>query len=134
MGGEIIFWDEDLLPPNDHKVISWKNQENSGQILSVLSYLEMERASILQEYLSLTNTLANLKYKERYLVDYLKPRIGISIWWMGLFSENSHLKMPVLNNILKLFALRNILIKEKPCTKNLHTRRNIVLIRCPVMQ
>ena len=48
------------------------------------------------------------------LTQLLKINKNYNLWWMSLLAEKSHYKSPRIKDCLKLFALEEMLIKNKP--------------------
>ena len=67
-----------------------------------------------QKYLAWVYDFGNNKIHGKSVIDYFKMKDGLSFWWMSLFVEKSPWKSPGIIDAIRLFALEDLLLKNKP--------------------
>lgn len=115
----ITIWDSPIYPPSFRDaelVYTWNGYSEKGNTKSLFRFIEKNDDLIRSKYLGWVYELGEYEIKGKKVVDYFTFEDGFSYWWMTLFVEKSPWTQPSINDAIRLFALNEIIIKEKPST------------------
>ncbi len=114
-GETVILWDgPDAPPAMDGGFICTWNRHPESRELSLLDYVEQNGERLRQMFLTWSDGLGSIKVSGKSLIDHLSLGDGLSYWWMTPFVEKSPWKSPWIKDVLRLFALEEILASRKP--------------------
>jgi len=111
---EVVVWDSPETPVDTQWVYTWNGYAESRHTFSLLKYVENNDDRFRRRYLAWIHELGETRIGNSKLVDQLALEQGFSIWWMSLFAEKSPWKQPVLMDALRVFALNEKLLEDKP--------------------
>ena len=117
----ITLWDSRGDPPaNAGVVYCWNGHEEQRPFLySILRYVETHSERLRGRYIAWIHELGESQIRGRRLIDILAWDEGLSYWWMTSFVERSPWKSPGIIDAIRLLALEEILLREKPDKLNL---------------
>jgi surface carbohydrate biosynthesis protein (TIGR04326 family) len=110
-------WDSQDQPPtacDDEIVYTWNGYSENGNTRSLFKFIENNDDLIRSKYLAWVYELGAYKIKNKKVSDYFSFNDGFSYWWMTLFVEKSPWTQPSIIDAIRLFALNEIINKEKP--------------------
>jgi len=121
-------WDADAVPLNNSGLVySWNGYAESDSLLSLLNYVETHSERLRKKYLAWIHGLGEGQINGKRLIDHLAFEDGLSYWWLTLFVEKSLWKSPAIVDALRLIALEEIIVQQKPrqfclvsANRNLH--------------
>lgn len=120
LGNSFVLWDsEDRPPATDGLVYHWNGHANSDGERSVYSYCEENAERLRGKYCGWIHDLGISSVNGIRIVDHFVLENDFSYWWMTLFVEQSPWKSPSINDAIRLFALEEILLTQKPSTLRL---------------
>ncbi len=101
------------------KVVLWNGYKSNLNEISLLNYIDENSAEIKSNYIDNIESLSNLRFNEvNKLSDYFVIKNDFSLWWTTHIYEKSFYKQSTINDVLKLIALKKLLIANN--TKNLY--------------
>ncbi len=116
----LLIWDQDGDPPaHTRALLYWRRFEQGDFIQSVPRYLEEHADRLKKKYLAFIHDLADHRVAGKRVVDHLDAGDGFSFWWMTLLAEKSPFKSPRIYDCLKLLALEEILVSNRPASMTL---------------
>lgn len=111
----LILWDSPAPPPAaDGLVYRWSGHADTDAVCGLLSYVEAHGERLRRKYLAWLHELGESSVGGRRLIDRLALGGGCSFWWMTLLAEKSPWKSPAIIDALRLFALEEIFVRERP--------------------
>lgn len=124
----ITVWDCSADPPQDSgEVYRWNGYVEKDPVHSLLRYVEAHDEHLRRRYIAWIHDLGESRIQGKRLVDVLALEDGLSYWWMTLFVEKSPWKSPSIIDAIRLLALEEIVVQEKPqkfrlvsANRNLH--------------
>ncbi len=116
----LVVWDrDDNPPPRTEALVYWRRFEQSEGVSSVPRYLEEHADRLKRKYLAFIHELGEHRVAGRRVIDHLDAGDGFSFWWMTLLAEKSPFKSPRIYDCLRLLALEEILLADRPGTMTL---------------
>jgi surface carbohydrate biosynthesis protein (TIGR04326 family) len=112
-------WDSPVSPSavsDAELVYTWDGYSEKGNIRSLFRFIEKNDDLIRSKYLAWVYDLGAYEINGKKIVDYFAFEDGFSYWWMTLFVEKSPWTQPSIIDAIRLFALNEIISKEKPET------------------
>ena len=110
-----------ILTSSSHKITSkqlpsyyWDSYLEDEYAKSVPAYVEKHADRLRKKYVYFIQDLSEAKIKNISLFEHLSQKNGFNLWWMSLLAEKSYFKSPRIIDCLKLLALQEILLEEKP--------------------
>lgn len=124
----ITLWDFTADPPGSaDQVYRWNGYAETDSVHSLLRYVEIHGERLRSKYVAWVHDLGESRANGKRLVDVLALEDGLSYWWMTLFVEKSPWKSPSIMDAIRLLALEEIVVQEKPrrfrlvsANRNLH--------------
>lgn len=111
----ITIWDSANAPPQDAGVVyAWNGHADSGTVRSLLAYVESNSQRLRDKYLSWIHDLGESKIGGQRLIDHLVVEDGLSAWWMTLLVEQSPWLSPSIMDVVRLFAIEEIVARHHP--------------------
>jgi surface carbohydrate biosynthesis protein (TIGR04326 family) len=112
----MTIWDYSDTPPSDNAdiVYVWNGYAETDSVYSLLRYVELHAERLRWKYLAWIHDLGESRFDGKCLIDHLVLDDGLSYWWMTLFVEKSPWKSPSITDAIRLFALEEIVIKQRP--------------------
>lgn len=95
-------------------VYTWNGYSEKGSIFSLLRYVEAHSESLRSKYLTWIHDLGESHVNGNRLIDHLALENGLSYWWMTLFAEQDPWKSSSITDAIRLLALEEIIIQQKP--------------------
>jgi surface carbohydrate biosynthesis protein (TIGR04326 family) len=95
-------------------VYSWNGYAEDESVRSLLRYVETNSERLRRKYLAWIHELGETRIDGKRLIDHLAFEDGLSYWWMTLFAEKSPWKSPSIINAIRLFALEEIVVQQRP--------------------
>jgi surface carbohydrate biosynthesis protein (TIGR04326 family) len=117
VSASLVVWDRDDDPPaHSGQLLYWRHygQRESESVSSVPRYLEEHADRLKKKYLAFIHELGEHRVADRRLIDHLDAGDGFSFWWMTLLAEKSPFKSPRIYDCLRLLALEEILLANRP--------------------
>ena len=97
-----------------YKKLDVLKREDKENYISIPKYLDDNAEKFRKKYIEFIHDLGTKNILNKNLAQHLKINNNYNLWWMSLLIEKSHYKSPRIKDCLKLFALEEILIKNKP--------------------
>lgn len=113
-GGNVIVWDATEDPPqtDDGIVYTWNRHPRSGDV-SLLDHVEQNGERLRERFLAWAAKFGKTEFFGISLIEHLSLGDGFSYWWMTPLAEKSPWKSPWIKDVLRLFALEEILAEKK---------------------
>jgi surface carbohydrate biosynthesis protein (TIGR04326 family) len=116
----LLVWDQDDdPPPQTDKLLYWRRFDQREPASSIPRYLEEHADRLKKKYLAFIHDLGEYRVAGRRVIDHLDAGDGFSFWWMTLLAEKSPFKSPRIYDCLRLLALEEILLADRPGTLTL---------------
>lgn len=114
-GETVILWDGPDAPPamEGGFVCTW-NRHSESRDLSLLDYVEQNGWRLRKTFLTWSAGIGETGVSGKSLIEHLSLGDGLSYWWMTPLVEKSPWKSPWIKDVLRLFALEEILAARKP--------------------
>jgi surface carbohydrate biosynthesis protein (TIGR04326 family) len=113
----VVVWDQNTRPPaHPDRLLYWRLYDQSESASSIPRYLEDHADRLKRKYLAFIHDLGEYRVGEKSVVDHLDAGDGLSLWWMTLLAEKSPLKSPRIYDCLRLLALEEILLSNRPAS------------------
>jgi len=100
-------------------VYRWSGYAEADSVHSLLRYVESHGDRLRRRYMAWVHDCGESRLEGKRLIDHLALEDGLSYWWMTLFVEQSPWKSPAIIDALRLFALEEILVQQRPVTLRL---------------
>jgi len=110
----LLVWDQHGEPHTDRQILLWNGYSETKNQRSILKALEKNSDQLRSNYLTFIKDLGQICVRDKMVVEHLMIEKGFSLWWMSLLAEKGTLKSETPLNCLKLLALNQILIEDKP--------------------
>ena len=88
----------------------------NDSVQCLLRYAEAHGERLRRKYLAWIHDLGESQIDGKRLIDHLAVDNGLSYWWLTLLAEKSPWKSPPIVDAIRLLALEEILLEEKPGT------------------
>jgi surface carbohydrate biosynthesis protein (TIGR04326 family) len=113
----LVVWDQDARPPaHSDRLLYWRRYDQGESASSIPRYLEDHADRLKTKYLAFIHDLGEFRVGEKSVADHLDAGDGFSLWWMTLLAEKSPLKSPRIYDCLRLLALEEILLSDRPAS------------------
>ena len=111
----LTLWDSGA-DPSEHagRVYRWNGYAEKNFVYSLLLYVETHGERLRRKYLSWIHELGESRFDGKRLIDHLAFEDGLSYWWLTLFVEQSPWKQPAIIDAIRLMALEEIIVQQKP--------------------
>jgi surface carbohydrate biosynthesis protein (TIGR04326 family) len=120
LAASIVVWDQNGEPPaHSEPLLCWRRYDQGDSVSSIPRYLEDHADRIKSKYLAFIHDLGEHRVGEKRVVDHLDAGGGFSFWWMTLLAEKSPFKSPRIYDCLRLLALEEILLLNRPASVTL---------------
>jgi len=103
-----------ICAKNGRVIYLWNHDSDDHKFHSLLDYIEANDIKLRAKYISFIHDLGLYTIGGRTIASHLSDSKGYSVWWMSKLSEKSHINSEQIIDCLKLFALEEMLIKDKP--------------------
>ena len=111
----IILWDASDQPVDcPGTTYTWEGYSEENGARSLYRYVETHAERLREKYLSWVHELGQSQIKQARLIDHLAIQGDLSYWWLTLLVEKSPWKSPAIKDAIRLFALEEIIIRNKP--------------------
>lgn len=111
----ITLWDSSADPSERTGLIyRWNGYAEKDFPLSLLRYVEINGERLRRKYLAWIHDLGESWVDGTRLIDHLAFEDGLSYWWMTLFVEQSPWKSPLIIDAIRLLALEEIVVQQRP--------------------
>lgn len=115
MKSTLILWDSTVEPPeHEGEVYTWNGYIEKDSIHSLRQYVEFNGEELRRKYISFIHDLGESKVEGKQLKAHLDIEDGFSLWWMSLLAEKSIFKTPSIDTVIRIFALEEIVLQQKP--------------------
>jgi surface carbohydrate biosynthesis protein (TIGR04326 family) len=105
------------------KKILWNSYKSSLDEISLLNYIDLNSEEIKSNYINIIESLSKIQMNSKTkLSDCFSIKNDFSLWWTTHIFEKSFYKQETINDVLKLIALKKLLIQNN--TKNLYLESN----------
>jgi len=105
------------------KKILWNSYKSSLDEISLLNYIDLNSEEIKSNYINIIESLSKIQINSKTkLSDCFSIKNDFSLWWTTHIFEKSFYKQETINDVLKLIALKKLLIQNN--TKNLYLESN----------
>lgn len=112
----LTIWDSRSSSQETNGIVYlWNGYTETDTIRSLLRYIENHGERLRAKYLSWIHDLGESRIDGKCIIDHLAFNDGLSYWWMTLFVEKSCWKSPSIAETIRLFALEEIVLEQKPC-------------------
>ena len=110
-----VVWDQDDEPSaQPERLVYWRRFDRGESVSSIPRYLEEHADRLKKKYLAFIHDLGEFRVAGRRVIDHLDAGDGFSFWWMTQLAEKSPFKSPRIYDCLRLLALEEILIADRP--------------------
>ncbi len=112
----VIIWDlDDAIPQffSGDLLILWNNLDapRESNYISINSYIEQNADRLKNKYLNFVHDISSHKYLNKNIFEYFEIKKGYSYFWMTDLIEKSNIsKSPDIHDVIKFFALEEILL------------------------
>ena len=111
----LTLWDSIADPPELGDLIyRWDGHEETASVRSLLRYVEARGDQLRRRYAAWIHDLGESRINGDRLVNHLAFDDGLSYWWMTLLVEQSVWKSPCIVDAIRLLAIEEIILDEKP--------------------
>ena len=111
----IILWDSNEIPTNHEGLVyTWNGYEENDSLRSLLGYIDTHGDRLRKKYLAWIHDLGEFEIGEKRIIDHLIIDEGLSYWWLTSFVEKNPWNSPLISEVIRFFAIEEILLKEKP--------------------
>ncbi len=111
----LTLWDSSLDPSRVSGLFyRWNGYVENDSIQCLLKYAEAHGERLRRKYLAWIHDLGESRIDGTRLIDRLAFDNGLSYWWLTLLAEKSLWKSPSIVDAIRLLALEEILLQEKP--------------------
>ena len=116
----LTLWDSSADPPEHAgQVYRWNGYAEKDSTHSLLQYADTHGERLRRKYVAWVHDLGESRIHGKRLVDILAFEDGLSYWWMTLLAEQSPWKSPSIIDAIRLLALEEIVVQERPATLRL---------------
>ena len=131
---EIIIWDLEGYPSRkqNSSVLLWQNygSKDKAKFISIPQFIEENSKELRDRYLSWVQKFGEESTGSKKIFENFYIRDDFSFWWMtDIVEKNNWGKSPLINDIIKIFAMEKILLKAKFDVLRVYTK-NKNLIKC----
>ena len=113
----LTLWDSSSDPSRVSGLFyRWNGYAENDSIQCLLTYVEAHGERLRSKYLAWIHDLGECLIDGKRLIDHLAFDNGLSYWWLTLLAEKSPWKSPSIVDAIRLLALEEILLQERPCT------------------
>lgn len=113
----LTLWDSGSDPSRvSGLVYRWNGYAENDSTQCLLTYVEAHGERLRRTYLAWIHDQGECRIDGKRLIDHLALDDGLSYWWLTLFAEKSPWKSPSITDAIRLLALEEILLQERPCT------------------
>jgi surface carbohydrate biosynthesis protein (TIGR04326 family) len=113
---KILIWDVFKEIPNSSDydlIILWKSVLKQDKVISIPQFIEKHDKELREKYLDYIHKLGKSKYRNHTIIDALGLSDKTSFWWMtNLVEKCNYNKSVHIVEVIRLFALEKILIRE----------------------
>ena len=114
-GNSITLWDTRAdLSGHAGLIYRWYGYSENNSAYSLLRYVEIHGERLRRKYLAWIHELGESRIHGKRLIDHLVLEDGLSYWWMTLFVEKNLWKSPSIIDAIRLLALEEIVVQQKP--------------------
>ena len=93
---------------------NWNGNADLAGSRSLLRYCDDHGERLKRKYCHWVHELGNARVGGRSLIELLEVEPGLSYWWLTLLTERSLWKSPGIHDAIRLLALEEILMAERP--------------------
>ncbi len=112
---QLTLWDSNIEPPvNAGLLYCWNGYLEKDSVFSILKYVDINANQLRKKYLAWIHDIGNEEIDGKTLTEHLVCDDNLSYWWLTLFVEQSPWMTPVIEDVIRLFAVEEILVREKP--------------------
>ena len=124
----ISILDGDNIPSDlsESVIYKWNGYQENLDFYSVPAYIERNSDRLKGKYLTFINKLGEATIDEKKIIDHLSLKNGYNLWWLSLIAEKSPFKSSGIFDSLRLLALEEIMITNKPIKLILHSNSKIL--------
>jgi surface carbohydrate biosynthesis protein (TIGR04326 family) len=123
----ITLWDSDKEPDaKQGEIYLWNGYFENGSIHSLLRYVDLHGDRLRNKYLGFIHDLGETRVNGRRVIDHCAFEDGLSYWWMTLLVEKSPWKSPSITDVLRVLAVEEVLVDNKP-SQVILTGNNVLL-------
>lgn len=109
----VTLWDAQAEPGAEQGIVyCWNGYAETGGKYSVLRYVEQHGERLRARYLKWIHDLGDATISGRRVIDALIVEEGFSYWWLTLLAEKSPWKSPCIKDVIRLFAVEEILATQ----------------------
>lgn len=111
----VVVWDREENPGihTGERVWLWASNGRSDED-SIPRYVEANAERLRETYLAFVHEIGEARLGHSTIVERLARQDGFSFWWMGLISEKSPFKSLAIYDCVRLLALEERLVAERP--------------------
>lgn len=114
MSADLIIWDSPVQPfDSSGRIYLWNGYAEKGSTHSLLQYVETHGERLRRKYIAWIHDLGESMIAGKRLIDHLAFDDGLSYWWMTLLAEKSPWKSFAIVDAIRLFALEEIIVRQK---------------------
>ena len=111
----ITLWDASGKPSEYPGITyTWEGYSEENGARSLYRYIDTHAERLRGKYLSWIHELGQSQVKQKPLIDHLVIQDDLSYWWLTSLVEKSQWKSPRIKDAIRLFALEEIIIHNKP--------------------
>ncbi len=112
---ELLIWAAEGVPASlESQIYCWNGYAEKDSVHSLLRYVDTHGDRLRRKYLTWIHKLGESQIAGKRLIDHLALKDGLSYWWMTLFVEKSLGKSPSISVAIRLLALEEIVVQQKP--------------------
>ncbi|MDB5825059.1 MAG: hypothetical protein JWR21_3763 [Herminiimonas sp.] len=118
----VTLWDDERAPVGvADRVLYWRGHSEGSCATSVPRHLEYHADRLRMRYIEFIHDLGEHRIAGKRVVEHLALQDGFSFWWMTQLAEKSPFKSPRLFSCLRLLALEDMLLADKPSELTLNS-------------
>jgi surface carbohydrate biosynthesis protein (TIGR04326 family) len=111
----LALWDSDNpVDPEIGLHYCWSGYSDSSLGRSLLQYVDTHGQRLRARYCEFIFDLGDRHLHGKRVVDHLAVEEGFSCWWMTLLVEQSPWKSTAIGEVIRLLALEEIILADKP--------------------
>jgi surface carbohydrate biosynthesis protein (TIGR04326 family) len=98
---------------SDEFIVSLSGSAMNSDIY-IAQYIDENAEKYKSRYIDFISELGQARIKGKRIIDHLEIEDNISYWWLTLIAEQNPWKSPAIIDVLKIFALEDIISTENP--------------------
>lgn len=122
----LTVFDADTSCTDSGPVCLWNGYRHAVGCISLLAYCDQHAARLREKYCAWVHDLGQTVVGGKSVIDHLALEPGLSYWWMSLLVEQSSWKSPAIKDAIRMLALEELLVEQRPAGVKLVSANTIL--------